>query len=268
DLPHPPDPSEVSAAADGPPSGAVPPAADGAVVGGRRAQRIRALVPRLREDLEAGRSVLVLAPEQSVAAEAAAWLAQALPVRWFTGEASEAQRERAWHDLGSSPVGVVVGTSLALFAPLPALGRVVVLEEGSAAHKLLVGARLWLPAAARTIARAAGAVMTSTDVMAGPELAARVPAAARKALPVPRLRLHVADLRASANWPLHPDLLATLRQVQERERQAIVLAPRRGFSGALGCPDCGWKAPCPNCDLPLRYHQNEARLRCHQCGHD
>lgn len=268
DLPQPPDPSEVSAPAAEPPAGAVPPSGDGAVVGGRRAQRIQALVPRLRADLEAGHSVLVLAPEQGVAAEAAAWLARSLPVRWFTGEASEAQRERAWHDLGSSPVGVVVGTSLALFAPLPALGRVVVLEEGSAAHKLLVGARLWLPAAARTIARAAGAVMTSTDVMAGPELAARVPAAARKALPVPRLRLHVADLRASANWPLHPDLLATLRQVQERERQAIVLAPRRGFSGALGCPDCGWKAPCPNCDLPLRYHQNEARLRCHQCGHD
>lgn len=267
-LPHPPDPPPSMARSETVPAGMVPPEGDGAVVGGRRSERIRALMPRIHEDLEQGNSVLVLAPEQAVAAEAAALLAGSFPVRWFTGEASEPQRERAWHELAASPASVVVGTSLALFAPLPSLARVVVLEAGSAAHKLQAGARLWLPEAARTVARAAGAAVTYTDVMAGPELAAGVPAAARISLPVPHLRLHVADLRSSANWPLHPDLLATLRQVQERERQAIVLAPRRGFSGALGCPDCGWKAPCPNCDLPLRYHQQEARLRCHQCGHD
>src|SRR5690606_18424879 len=80
--------------------------------------------------------------------------------------------------------------------------------------------------------------------------------------------LHVADLNSSANWPLHPDLQLTLRQVRERSRQALVVVPRRGFSGAYGCNACGWQAPCPNCDLTLRFHREEVRLRCHQCGHN
>lgn len=266
--PSPPEPPGGAAPSLEPPASAVPPEGHGAVVGGTRHERLAALVPRIRADQAAGRSVLVLAPEQAIAAEAAAELAGSLPVRWLTGAASDAQRERAWQELADPPASVVVGTSLALFAPLPALGRVVVLEAGNAAYKLPAGARLWLPRAAHELARASGAALTVTDVLAGPEVAASVTASARRALPLPRLRLHVADLQSSPNWPLHPDLLATLRQVQERGRQAVVLAPRRGFSGALGCPDCGWNAPCPNCDLPLRFHQQEARLRCHQCGHD
>src|SRR5690606_13246973 len=53
-----------------------------------------------------------------------------------------------------------------------------------------------------------------------------------------------------------------------RSRQAVLVVPRRGFSGAFGCTACGWQAPCPNCDLTLRFHREETRLRCHQCGHD
>src|SRR5690606_40147587 len=73
--------------------------------------------------------------------------------------------------------------------------------------------------------------------------------------------LHVADLNSSANWPLHPDLQLTLRQVRERSRQALVVVPRRGFSGAYGCNACGWQAPCPNCDLTLRFHRERSEER-------
>ncbi len=249
------------------PPAAVPPEADGVVTGGLRLQRLAALLPRLRSDLDAGRSVLVLAPEQAQLEEAAGALAS-LPLHLLSGDSSDAQRRALFEALPEGGPCVVLGTYLALLAPAPTLGRVVVLDAGNASYKLQGGARVAVQAAAEELARAYGAALTLADVVAGPEIVARFAAEERRSLPLPPLRLHAADLHTSANWPLHPDLVRVLRQVEERRRQAVVIAPRRGFSAALGCEACGWLASCPNCDLSLRFHRQDGRLRCHQCGHE
>lgn len=244
------------------------PREDDALVGGTRLERLGALLPMLRAELEQGNSVLVIAPEQAQAASSAALLANELPVSYLTGDATDDQRVRLWSELPSSGPQVLVGTYLALLAPLPSLGRVVVLDAGSSAYKLQHGARLLLPKAARLLAQSQGVPLTLVDLAPTPDLAATVPATRIARLPLPRMRLHVADLNQGGNWPVHPDLLRTLKQVADRRRQAVILAPRRGFSGAFGCLTCGWQAPCPNCDLTLRFHRQEGRLLCHQCGHE
>ncbi len=249
------------------PVDAVPPAGDGGILGGLRRQRLAALLPRLRNDLDDGRSVLVLAPEQARLNEAAEALAS-LPLFLLSGELDDEQRLRLFEELPSSGPVVVLGTYLALLAPLPRLGRVVVTEAASGSYKLQAGARLFVPDAAALLAEASGAALTLSDVVAGPDTLVRLPEGARRTLPLPRLRLHAADMGGSGNWPLHPDLLRLLKQVRERGRQAVLIAPRRGFSAALGCEACGWTAQCPNCDLSLRYHRQDGRLRCHQCGHE
>jgi primosomal protein N' (replication factor Y) len=32
------------------------------------------------------------------------------------------------------------------------------------------------------------------------------------------------------------------------------------------CRECGWRALCPHCDLPLTLHEDSFELRCHTCG--
>ncbi len=246
---------------------AVPPEGDGAIVGGLRRDRLAALLPRLQADLDAGGSVLVLVPEHAYLEETAAILA-GLPLQILAGDADDEQRMRLFEELPDGGPVVLLGTYLALLAPLPGLARVVVLESASSSYKLQAGARLFVPAAAALLADAAGAALTLSEALAGPDLVARVSASDRRSLPLPRLRLHVADVNGAGNWPLHPDLITVLRQVEARERQAVLLAPRRGYSAALGCPDCGWMAGCPNCDLTLRYHRQDGTLRCHQCGYE
>lgn len=251
-----------------PPPGASAPSGGGYVAGGSRRARLSALVPALAADLAAGRSAVVVAPENTLAREAAGLLATRLPVLYLTGEATDEQREALFATLPTAGPVVLVGSHVALLAPVAGLGRVVVLEAGNQAHKLRSGGRLYVPKAAQRVAAAAGASLTLTDVVPSPELLALGGEGGGTLLPLPRLRVHVADMSGSPGWPLHPDLQLTFRQVVQRERQAVVLAPRRGFSGAYGCLNCGWQAPCPNCDLTLRYHRDEGRLRCHQCGHD
>lgn len=250
------------------PASAVPPSDGGAVTGGSRLERLAAVAPLLADDLAAGRSALVIAPEVAQASEAARALARVMPVQYLTGGPSEESRRRAWGELPEVGPTLVVGTYAALLAPVAQLGRVVLLDAASGSYKLLSGARTQVARVAMQVALAAGVPFVRTDVVVTPDTLHGLTPGSRRSLPLPDLRLHVADMRESSNWPIHPDLILTLKQVAERLRQAVVIAPRRGFSGAYGCRSCGWSAPCPNCDLTLRYHQRDGRLRCHQCGHE
>jgi primosomal protein N' (replication factor Y) len=62
-------------------------------------------------------------------------------------------------------------------------------------------------------------------------------------------------------------LLDALEQNLERKEQSILFQNRRGYSPYMQCEDCDWTAECPNCAVSLTYHQRDAELRCHYCGH-
>jgi len=233
--------------------------------GGTRAARVLSLVPQLQTDLAAEKSVLVLAPEQSYVQQAASLLAAHLPTHVLSGDTADAERLRLWERCVEGEPFVLVGSYLALLAPAE-LGRVVVLEEGSGAYKLSAGCRVFIPTAARFLSEAADAPLLLTDALTTPETRAAVPLAARVSLPNQTPRAHLVDLKAGG-WPLSTELIGVLKQVEARGRQAVLLAPRRGFSAALSCTDCEHVIGCPNCDLPLRYHRERYLLRCHQCGH-
>ncbi len=235
------------------------------VAGGTRAARVLSLLPLLKTDLAAGKSVLVLAPEQSYAQQAASLLAAHAPVHVLLGDTPDKERLRLWERCREPEPFVLVGSYLALLSPLE-LGRVVVLEEGSSAYKLNLGCRVFIPTAAHFLAAEAAVPLVLSDAFTTPETLGLVSPPARLEVPTAAPRVHVVDLRAGG-WPLSSDLVRVLKQVEARGRQAVLLAPRRGFSAALCCAACEHTLMCPNCDLPLRYHRERYLLRCHQCGH-
>lgn len=62
-------------------------------------------------------------------------------------------------------------------------------------------------------------------------------------------------------------LLGALEMNLERKEQSILFQNRRGYSPYMQCEDCDWTAECNNCAVSLTYHQRDAELRCHYCGH-
>ncbi|MCY1703374.1 replication restart helicase PriA [Deinococcus sp. SL84] len=254
--------------------------------GGKFAARARALAPRIQAQLQAGGSVLVLVPEHATLDRAwAALSGLAEPcgtgAALFSGLLSPEQREHSWEQIRSGAARLVVGSYLALTAPLASLGLLLVLDEGSDAYKLSSGSRAWVPDTAQAVAGAHGAELGTAGVVPAVETV-KWPALE---LPAPRVRLHTVDYGAaptqpelgplsmpgqaqsSLGYPLSHDLRAVLRQVQERGRQAALLAPRRGYSALLRCPQCDYAPQCPNCDVALRFHRSAHQLMCHQCGH-
>ncbi|PNY82986.1 replication restart helicase PriA [Deinococcus koreensis] len=254
--------------------------------GGRAATRFGVLAPRVGRLLSQGRGVLVLAPDHATlrrAWEGLSGLAEACGTRavQIAGTLSEAQREHSWHLLGMGAARLVIGSGHALSAPLHDPALVVVLEEASDAHKLLSGSRAFLPDVAARIASAHDAALAYVGAAPAAE-SVPWPGAV---LPPPKARVHVVDYanppeqpelgplssvqhkQGDMGYPISHDLARVLRQVQERGRQAVLLAPRRGYSALLRCPTCEHTPHCRNCDVALRFHQETRQLTCHQCGY-
>lgn len=254
--------------------------------GGRPASRFRTLAPRIVRLLEQGRGVLVLAPDHATlrrAWEGLSGLAEAAGTRavQVSGALNPEEREHTWHLVRSGAARLVVGSYLALVTPLEDPALIVVLEEGSDAYKLQSGSRAFVPDVAARVAACHDAALALVGVAPAAE-SVPLPGAV---LPPPRLRLHVVDYAnppeqpelgplssvhltpGDLGYPLSHDLVRLLRQVQERGRQAALLAPRRGYSALLRCPSCDYTPGCRNCDVPLRFHQGTRQLTCHQCGY-
>ena len=254
--------------------------------GGRDAERYTRLAARVRRRLELGRGVLVLAPDAATlrrAWEGLSGVAAQSGTRaiLFSAALSEVQREHAWHLIQSGEARLVIGSGLALPAPLPDIALIVVLEEASDGYKWPSGSGVFVPDLA---ARMAGALQTPLAYVGAVPAVESVPLPG-VVLPAARHRLHIVDYANPAlqpemgplsavqlrqgkeGYPISHDLSKVLRQVAERGRQAVLLAPRRGYSALIRCPSCEHTPQCRNCDIPLRLHQQTRQLLCHQCGY-
>ena len=64
-----------------------------------------------------------------------------------------------------------------------------------------------------------------------------------------------------------PLLISHMETALENGKQAILFHNRRGYSGTVECPDCGWVQKCDRCDVSLTFHKSTDTATCHYCGH-
>jgi len=62
-------------------------------------------------------------------------------------------------------------------------------------------------------------------------------------------------------------LQSELKQILERDQQAILFLNRRGSATYVFCRDCGYTLKCPKCEIPLTFHQVQGALMCHYCAY-
>jgi primosomal protein N' (replication factor Y) len=63
------------------------------------------------------------------------------------------------------------------------------------------------------------------------------------------------------------ELIQAIEQSLAHGEQALVFHNRRGTAPVVICEECGWRALCPHCELPLTFHGDALALRCHSCDH-
>jgi primosomal protein N' (replication factor Y) len=238
---------------------------------------------RLAADvLAAGRSVLVLVPEIALTPALVGLFRDAFGDRVAVQHSglSDGERHDQWHRIRRGEIDVVVGTRSAVFAPLPALGLVVVDEEHDASYKQEESPRYHGRDVAIVRARREGALVVLGS--ATPSLESYQHALtgryhhlvlARRVLDRPLAAVRIVNMREeyAAQGPdavFSEPLRAAIAERLARTEQVLVLLNRRGFSTAVLCRQCGNTVECPNCSVSLTVHGRQTRrARCHYCNY-
>jgi len=246
---------------------------DGATGGGKTAIYAEAIALAL----EAGRRALLLVPEIALALPLVDRLRAELEaqVAVLHSGLGEGERSDEWRRIRAGEVDVIVGTRIAVLAPVDELGLIVVDEEHDPGYKSARTPRYQARDTALELARLAGAVavLGSATPSVETEGRARDGTYQRIRLPV-RLSgatpsVAVVDLReelAAGNTGMLSRALSAAIAGLEPGDQAILVINRRGTASVVLCRDCGHVQACPDCGRPLVYHQAGGTLRCHHCG--
>jgi primosomal protein N' (replication factor Y) len=248
---------------------------DGVTGGGKTTIYIEAIAA----SLEAGRPALVLVPEIALALPLVDRLRADLDARVALVHSGLNEGERAdeWRRIRAGEADIVVGTRLAVVAPLADIGLIVVDEEHDPAYKSDRTPRLQARDAALRLASLAGAAMVLGSATPAVESVGRARAGDydRVVLPTRPVgaapRVEVVDLRAELaageRGLLSRALAGALATLDTSTgEQAILVLNRRGTASVVLCRDCGHVQACPDCERPLVYHRAGTTLRCHHCG--
>jgi primosomal protein N' (replication factor Y) len=226
--------------------------------------------------LAAGLQVLVLCPEIGLTPQLAARFIQHFGEQthvYHSGLAASV-RAQSWLKALSGEAGVWIGTRSAVWLPLSRLGAVMVDEEHDAGYRQQDNFRY----SARDIAVWRGKQAEAPVILgsATPSLESLAHAEAQRygwlKLDVrvhdqapPTLQL--LDIRKKiSSSALSPTLLERAQPHLDAGGQCLFFLNRRGYAPVWMCDDCGFVAPCHQCDANMTYHHQRKKLVCHHCG--
>ncbi len=216
----------------------------------------------VEEVLAAGRTAIVLVPEIALTPQTLGRFEARFGdvVAVLHSSLSRGERYDEWLRLARGEARVCVGARSAVFAPLPAIGLIIVDEEHEASYKHEGDPRYDARAVAERRAQQHGAVIVLGSATPRPESAGGAIAPVKLRL---RSRIdgrelppvELLDMRG-LHHPLHPQTRLALADLRRAGGKAIVLLNRRGWSNFLSCRSCGRVWSCPNCEVALVLHRS------------
>ena len=229
--------------------------------------------------LEHGRAALILVPEIGLTPQLVGRFRErfSAPLAVLHSGLTDQERLTAWRETFTGQARIVLGTRSAVFAPVHALGLIVVDEEHDASFKQHEGGfRYSARDLAVVRAQRAGVPVVLGSATPAFETLYNALAGRYQRLSLPRRtaqaqapRLGLIDLRVNAvQAGIATPAIEAIRRHLSAQGQVLVFLNRRGYAPALLCTACGWTAACSECDARLTVHQAAGRLRCHHCGAD
>lgn len=191
---------------------------------------------------------------------------------------ADGERLRAWVRAQRGEARVLLGTRMAIFAPMPELGLIIVDEEHDTSYKQQEGLRysardlsvwrgndLGIPV---VLGSATPSLESWNHAETGHYLRCTLAERARD-VGLPDVRL-VDTRRLAMREGFSPQLIEAVGLRLEAGEQVLIFLNRRGYAPVLNCASCGWVSQCPRCTAYTVLHRGGARrnfLQCHHCGY-
>lgn len=226
--------------------------------------------------LESGKGIIYLVPEISLTGQ----VAKSIVERFGNTAAilhsglTPSQRLTEWRRIMHKEARVIVGARSAVFAPVPELGLIIIDEEHDGSYKSgnnpryharqvamrrALDLKIPLVMGSATPSVEAWYMMKQNNIVRH-TLTRRLAGGAMPHISCINLNLYGTD--GCISKPLESEIQKTL----DEGKQSILFLNRRGFTHFFRCNSCGYELVCKNCSVPLTYHKNSNRLRCHYCG--
>jgi primosomal protein N' (replication factor Y) len=188
------------------------------------------------------------------------------------GKLPKGQRRNVINRILSGESDIILGTRIAVTAPLPSVSLIAVLQEQNQSYKNLEGVRYH----ARDVAVMRGYLEQCTVVLSSTvpsvesfhntERAKYVLLSAHDAIRRPRIDVINMKTAAKATPYLSRRALQGASAALKNRERVLFLINRKGYS-LIQCAECGAIFTCPACKIPLIYHKNKMLLKCHYCAH-
>ncbi len=196
------------------------------------------------------------------------------PIVRLNSGLNEGERLHGWLAAQAGHAGIVLGTRLAVFTPMPRLGLIIVDEEHDSSFKQAEGLRYsardiaLLRAKQRAVPIILGSATPSLEtyhqVQRGRYRMLTLAQRANAAIPV----IQTTDISGETLLDgISQATLKAIRETSKRGEQSLIYINRRGYAPVLICPGCGWTSGCPRCSVKLVVHLKSHQMRCHHCGH-
>ncbi len=237
--------------------------------------KTRIYIELAKKAVEKNQSAIILVPEISLTTQLVVQFQNYFKNVVVTHSGmTESQRHQAWLGIykSSEPV-TVIGPRSALFMPVGNLGLVVVDECHDDSYKQTNTPRYNTLKVARKLCDLNQAKLilgSATPSISDYYLASQRGAVVKLKNPIKSTAgrsVSLIDMQARKHRQiLSHEALSKIKQALKNKEQILIYHNRRGTAPLVICSKCAWTADCSNCYLPLVLHQDNALLKCHNCG--
>ena len=237
----------------------------------------------IKEQIEKGGQVLYLLPEIALTTQIMHRLQKVFggDMCVYHSRCSENVRVEVWNRLaGPNPYKLILGARSAVMLPIKNLSLVIVDEEHEPSFKqedpvpryqgrntaIMLAA---ICGAKTLLGSATPALESYFNAMNGKYGLVTLKERYRN-IQLPSVEIvDTAELRRKKYMKglFSPRLTEKIEESLERGKQVILFHNRRGYTGTVQCPDCGWVQKCDCCDVSLTFHKSTDSATCHYCGH-
>ena len=226
--------------------------------------------------IDDGKGVIYLVPEIGLTGQVATDVAKRFNNNCAVLHSglTPSQRLSEWHRIMNNEARIVIGARSAIFAPVVNLGLVIIDEEHDGSYKSGNNPRYHARQVAMhrcsklKIPLVMGSATPSVEAWYGMQKRTIIKHSLTKRLAggeMPKIACIDLTKYQSENCISKP-LEENIKKTLENGHQSILFLNRRGFTHFFRCNSCGYEIVCQNCSVPLTYHKNENRLRCHYCN--
>jgi len=239
----------------------------------------------VQSQLEINKSCLIMAPEIGLIPQLIDRFTNRFKknILEYHSNCSIKQRQLVWRRLleANEPI-ILIGTRSAVFLPIKDLGMIIIDEEHDNSYKQetpmpcydarevaldrvkRIGSKLVFGSATPSLSMWKKVNFENKFKMI--RMQKRI---SKTKIPEIRIIDMRDEFKKGNTTILSKELFNSLSKLRDKEEQAIILIPRRGYNGFLSCRNCGFIVNCPNCDIALTVHagsKGNKWLSCHWCN--